>query len=146
MSVGRTQEFERWYAEQDPEYIFDFQAEFLSYCESGVLLLNDACQCQEFEEISGFKPLERCITIASACNLFYRTKHMPKRQLLSEPVCDWHAQYGKRHSLAALAAYLYRKPNVHIQHARNEGENVIRRDCVVHGLSRFFRFFSLLSG
>ena len=49
---------------------------------------------------------------------------------VSEPVCGWHAQYGKRHSLAALEwlTYLNRKPNVHIQHARNGGENVIRRD------------------
>ena len=34
--------------------IFDSQVEFLAYCESDVLLLKDACQCQEYEEISGF--------------------------------------------------------------------------------------------
>ena len=83
--------------------------------------------CQEFQDISGFNPLERCITIASACNLFYRTKHMHERQLASEPVSGWHAQ-GKPHSLVALKwlTYLNTKPHVHIRHARNGGEHVIR--------------------
>ena len=89
-----------------------------------------ACQvfCKEFEEISGFNPLERCITIASACNLFYRTKHLQERTLASEPIGGWHAQ-GKPHSLAALEwlTYLNRKPNVAIRHARNGGKHVILR-------------------
>ena len=80
MLVERAQEFERWYAQHDPDYVFDFQKELVAHCESDVLLLKGACKvfCMEFEEISGFKPLERCITIASACNLFYPTKHMPE--------------------------------------------------------------------
>ena len=80
MSVVRARKCERWYAEQDPDLVFDFQAELLAYCQSDVLLLKDACDvfCQEFQAISGFNPLERCITTASACNLFYRTKHMEK--------------------------------------------------------------------
>jgi len=90
MSTERAQEFERWYAQQlaEPDLIFDFQAELAAYCESDVLLLKGACQvfCQEFEAISGFNPLQRCLTIASACNLFYRTKHMPERTIASEPI------------------------------------------------------------
>ena len=128
MSVERTAEFERWYADHDPDYVFHFQNELLAYCESDVLLLKGACQvfCQEFEEISGFNPLERCLTIASACNLFYRTHHMPENTLASEPVQGWHAQ-GKPHSLAALEwmTYLNQKTGRHIQHARNGGEHVI---------------------
>ena len=129
MSVKCAREFERWYAEQDPDFEFDFQAELLAYCESAVLLLKGACEvfCQEFQDISRFNPLERCMTIASACNLFYSTKHMPERQLASEPVSSWQAQ-GKPHSLAALEwlTYLNTKPHVHVRHARNGGEHVIR--------------------
>ena len=44
LSIEREQELEWWYAEQDPEYIFDFQAELLAYCKSDVLLLKGACQ------------------------------------------------------------------------------------------------------
>ena len=130
MSTQRAQEFHQWYDAHDPGYLFDFQKELVAYCESDVLLLKGACQvfCQEFEEISGFNPLERCITIASACNLFYCTKHMPERSLASEPVSGWHAQ-GKPHSLAALEwlTNLNRKPNVTIRHANNGGEHVILR-------------------
>ena len=70
MSTQRAKEFERWYNAHDSDYVFDFQKELVAYCESDVLLLKGACQvfCQELEEISGFNPLERCITIASACN------------------------------------------------------------------------------
>ena len=128
MSTQRARDFHEWYDAHDPGFVFDFQKELVAYCESDVLLLKGACQvfCQEFEEISGFNPLERCITIASACNLFYRTKHMPERSLASEPISGWYAQ-GKPHSLAALEwlMYLNRKPNVSISHARNGGEHVI---------------------
>ena len=96
MSTERVQEFERWYAQQlaEPDLIFDFQAELVAYCESDVLLLKGACEvfCQEFEAISGFNPLQRCLTIASACNLFYRTKHMPERTpSLRNPSAGWHS-------------------------------------------------------
>ena len=128
MSIQRAREFHQWYDAHEPEYVFEFKKELVAYCESDVLLLKGACQvfCQEFEQISGFNPLQRCITIASACNLFYRTKHMPERQLASEPVSGWHKQ-GKPHSLAALEwlTYLNRKPHVSVRHARNGGEHVI---------------------
>ena len=128
MSVQRAQDFHQWYDAHEPGFVFDFQKELVAYCESDVLLLKGACQvfCQEFEQISGFNPLQRCITIASACNLFYRTKHMPERNLASEPISGWYAQ-GKPHSLAALEwlTNLNRKPNVSISHARNGGEHVI---------------------
>ena len=130
MSVARAQEFERWYDTHDPDYVFHFQAELLAYCESDVLLLKGACQvfCQEFEEISGFNPLKRCITIASACNLFYRTKHMPERQLACEPVSGWHGE-GKPYSHTALEwlTYLNHTRGGHIRHACNGGEHVIRQ-------------------
>ena len=129
MSVERVNEFERWYNAHPPDYVFDFQKELLAYCESDVLLLKGACQvfCEEFEEISGFNPLHRCITIASACNLFYRLKHMPPNRLASEPVSGWHGQ-GKPYSHAAMEwlSYLNHTNEGRIRHACNGGEHVIR--------------------
>ena len=102
----------------------------MAYCESDVLLLKGACEVfyQEFEAISGFKPLQRCLTIASACNLLYRTKHVPERTIASEPISGWHRQ-GKQHSLASLEwlTYMNRQPDHHIRHALNGGEHVILR-------------------
>lgn len=51
--------------------MFDFEAELLANCRSNVKLLQDGCKmfCKEFEDITGFNPMEKCLTIASACNL-----------------------------------------------------------------------------
>ena len=74
MSISHAKECEEWYIERlaDPDYVFYFQAGLLAYCQSDVLLLKGMCKvfCEEFEEISGFNPLERCLAISSACNLF----------------------------------------------------------------------------
>ena len=60
MLTDRARKFDTWYENHDHYYVFDFQAELLAYCESDVLLSKAACQvfCKEFEEISGFNPLE----------------------------------------------------------------------------------------
>ena len=34
MSVEGAQEFERWYTQHDPDYVFDFLKELVAYCES----------------------------------------------------------------------------------------------------------------
>ena len=131
ISIERANEFERWYDAHSSDYVFDFQKELVAYCESDVLLLKGAYQvfCQEFEEISGFNPVHRCITIASACNLFYRTKHMPTNTLASEPISAWHGQ-GKPYSHASMEwlTYLNYTHEGRIRHARNGGEHVIRSE------------------
>lgn len=48
--------------------------------------------CKEFDEIRASNPFERCITITSAVNVFYRTTHMQERTRSSEPVNGWHLQ------------------------------------------------------
>ena len=148
MSVEQDQEFEGWYAQQDPKYVFDFKAELLTHCEFDVFLLRGACEvfCQEFKDISGFNPLEHCINIAPVCNLFYHTKHMPNHTLASQPVSGWHAQ-GKRHSLATLEwfTYLNHKPDVHIEHVHNEGEHVIRCLCLWTGMTNTQTFLVQMS-
>ena len=136
MSEDRAKAFHQWYDTHDPNYVFNFQEELLTYCQSDVALLKGACEvfCREFEAISGFNPLERCITIASACNLYYRTKHMPENKLASEPIVGWHGQ-GKPYSLASMEwlTWLSRSQSLDIQHACNGGEHVIRhRDKTYH--------------
>lgn len=116
--------------------MFNLQEELRAYCQSDVALLKGGCEvlCKEFETISGFNPLERCLAIASACNLYYRLKHMPEDQIASEPIRDWHGQ-GKPHSHAAMEwlTWLSRTQSLNIQHACNGGEHAIRhRDNVFH--------------
>ena len=114
-----------------PQYIFDFQKELLSYCESDVLLLKGACEviCKDFEEISGFNPLQRRLTSASACNLYYRTTHMQERTIASEPLNGWHGE-GKQFSRVAIERLTYLNNRTdgcyNIIQGRNGGEYLIR--------------------
>ncbi|KAL9952108.1 hypothetical protein ACROYT_G039315 [Oculina patagonica] len=124
MSKERKEEFDQWYAERLAEnYHFDFQKELIAYCKSDVRLLHEGCRVfrEEFRDVAGFDPMEKCLTIATACNLYFRTKCMRKDTLGSEPVRGWHGK-GKPHSRASMEWLLYVG---NVTHARNGGEAVI---------------------
>ncbi len=130
MSKERKEEFDQWYAERLAEdYEFDFQKELVAYCRSDVKLLHEGCKVfrGEFKAIAGFDPMEKCITIASACNRFYRIKCMPEGTLASEPIQGWQGK-GKPHSRVSLEWLHFCDTNsTHtIHHARNGGEQAIR--------------------
>lgn len=78
MESKKRDRFLTWHARKVAEdAVFDFQEELLKYCESDVKLLKEGCLkfVQEFQEIAGFNPLIESITIASACNLFWRREN-----------------------------------------------------------------------
>ena len=52
----------------------DMQKELESYCRSDVALLMAGCEAfvKQFKSKAGFNPFEKCATIASACNLYWR--------------------------------------------------------------------------
>ena len=64
--------FEEWYRAQTGT--FDFKKELLEYCQSDVKLLKKGCEAfvKQFKQEADFNPFERCATIASACNLYWR--------------------------------------------------------------------------
>ncbi|XP_078380154.1 uncharacterized protein LOC144663093 [Oculina patagonica] len=126
MSKQRRDEFEIWYAEQlSEDNPFDFQQELLAYCRSDVKLLHEGCRVfrEEFEEVAGFDPMEKCLTIASACSRYYNTQCLKEHTLASEPLRGWHGK-GKPHSQVSLEwlHYLDSRSPTRIQHARNGGE------------------------
>ena len=74
MDTKKREQFLTWHARKVAENaVFNFQEELLKYCESDVKLLKEGCLkfVKEFEEIAGFNPLVKSVTIASACNLFW---------------------------------------------------------------------------
>lgn len=104
MSPSRKTEFEEWHAARVAEnYEFHFQDELLAYCHSDVRLLKEGCQKfqSEFWQLAGFNPFEHCITIASACNRFFRKHCLTPQTIASEPVRGWHGK-GKLHSRATM--------------------------------------------
>jgi len=95
MSPQRKKEFDKWYNERkEEENMFDFQKELTEYCQSDVRLLKEGCEQFRnlFKNQAGFDPLDKCVTIASACNRYYRTCCMPPNTIASEPVLGWHQQ------------------------------------------------------
>ena len=55
------------------------------------MVLKAACLkfIQEFKEEAGFNPIEKCATIASACNLFWRRDLIPEDTIAIEPLNGW---------------------------------------------------------
>lgn len=106
---------------------FDVQKKLLRYCRSDVDILKQCCLkfIELFEEITavgekeGINPFQRCITIASACQLVLR------RNLLKENCIGIIQSYGYKpqsiHSIKAVqwVKHMSEKLGVKIQHARN---------------------------
>ena len=63
----------------------------IDYCKSGVALLKAGCEAfqQEFQSQAGFNPMEKCMTIASACNLYWRKHHLTPHTIAVEPLGGW---------------------------------------------------------
>ena len=105
---------------------------------SDVKLLKAGCLKfqAEFEGHAEFKPMEKCVTIASACNRFWRKKMLPKNTIAVEPPRGWHGartnQSVKAFKWLAWQEYRLRvnapasltsEPIAHcIRHANNGGE------------------------
>ena len=114
---------------------FTFRQEMIDYCKSDVALLKAGCQAfqQEFQTQPGFNPLAKCMTIASACNLYWRKHHLPPNTIAVEPVRGWRG-VNVNQSVKTLQWLYYQEqqsPNQgasadRIQHVRNGGEQYVR--------------------
>ena len=93
MSQKAKTKFDKWYQDKVNEnYVFNFKGEMKQYCISDVKLLKAGCKKfqDEFFEKGEFNPMEKCITIASACNRYWRKKQLPKQTIAVEPPTGWH--------------------------------------------------------
>ena len=133
---NKKEELTRWHAHQVLRNVpFHFQHEMIEYCKSDVALLKAGCVKfqQEFESQAGFNPMESCITIASACNKYWRMHHLEPNTIAVEPLRGWRG-VNTNQSLKALQ-WLYLKEKEipkqgasadRIRHVRNGGEETIR--------------------
>ena len=103
MSQKKRQEFERWHAtRRDEQYLFNLKDDMVKYCRSDVKLLKAGCEkfVGEFKEQAQFDPLERCLTIASACHRYWRKYHLLPKSVAVEPFNGW-KEAQTRQSLVA---------------------------------------------
>ena len=110
--------FEEWYRVQIGT--FNFKKELLKKgCEAFV---------ERFYQEAKFNPFEKCSTIASACNLYWRKKHL-HNNIAVEPPQGWRGARINQ-SRAALEWLTYEESqlpsNARIQHARNSGEKAVK--------------------
>lgn len=123
MKESERNAFFKWYAEQRSK-IFDFQAEIKTYCESDVTVLRRCLMKfrQMFLKIGNLDPLVESITIASACNKYYRMHHMPKDKIGVIP----HGGYRKEEKQSVIALkwlkWLSHTSGRRIRHKLNGGE------------------------
>ena len=136
MMAKKKDELTRWHADQVRRNVtFNFKQEMIDYCKSDVALLKAGCEAfqQEFERQAGFNPMAKCITIASACNLYWRKHHLTPDTIAVEPLGGWRGAQVKQ-SLKALQWLYYQEHLIpkegasadRIRHVRNGGEQSVR--------------------
>ena len=130
--------FDAWYDEQVARgEAFDLQKELVSYCHSDVKLLKEGCDAfvKQFRQEADFNPFERCTTIASACNLYWRRsieEGSDAAKIAVRPLRGWHGAQVN-HSRAALEWLAFCENQLphegveeRIKHARNGGEKRVK--------------------
>ena len=129
MSPKNREAFQKWHKEQRAgNYVFDFAKEITAYCASDVDILRRSCM--EFRELfrdsTGIDPFEKCLTIASACQLVYRTNFLKESTIA---IFNFDRQLKMRQSNMALKwlSYVSEKEGICIEHVRNGGEKRVGR-------------------
>ena len=138
MKPKHKEKFETWYVEQvERGGKYDFKKELLEYCQSDVELLKKGCEAfvVQFSKEAHFNPFEKCATIASACNLYWRRsiqEDTDAAKIAVRPLRGWHGATINQ-SNAALQWLAYEESLLplggdgdQIKHARNGGEKKLR--------------------
>lgn len=89
MSDKKQKELEEWHADQVKRGVqYDFAWEMEEYCRSDVALLQAGCEAFaiEFESHAGFNAFAECVTIASACNKYWRKHCLQEATIAVEPL------------------------------------------------------------
>lgn len=123
MKPADRERFLAWYEEQRSK-TFNFQRELVEYCESDVDILRRCCWKFRamFMEIGGLDPFASAITIASACNQYFRMHHLQPDKIGIIPYGGY--RRNEKQSILALKwlKYLAEKEGLYIRHKLNGGE------------------------
>ncbi|XP_028408209.1 uncharacterized protein LOC114530787 [Dendronephthya gigantea] len=125
MSPDEKEKFLEWHSNlKESDYVFNFQQETLTYCRSDVDILHRCClEFRElFRDVTDIDPFEKCLTIASACNLVFRKNFLKENTIAIIPPHGYRPK--DKQSILALKwlTFTAEKNDIYIQHARNAGE------------------------
>ncbi|XP_052761746.1 uncharacterized protein LOC128204370 [Mya arenaria] len=132
MKPEARQAFLNWYTE-NKNTVFDFQKEILRYCRSDVDILRKCCLKfrSSFMDLTKkgdnkvIDPFEKCITIASACNLVFRTNFLAHESIAIIPPHGYRPEEKQSVMAYQWLAYISHQNEINIQHGRNYGEKQI---------------------
>ena len=117
--------FYNWYSTQhEKQVVFNMEEKLRKYCRSDVDILRRCCLnfAKTVKGLCKINPFEHCITIASLCNLIFRTVFLKKETIAIIP----HVRYRTKAKQSAVAyrwmSYVAHQQGVYIQHGRNAGE------------------------
>ena len=130
MKEKKRKEFDTWYATQvEKNELYDLWDELNKYCHSDVMVLKAACSkfIQEFKEEAGFNPMEKCATIASACNLFWRQELISKDTIAIESLNGWGGNQVNQSKVALewLCFEDWKLGSNRVRHVGNGGEQKV---------------------
>ena len=119
-------QFLNWYNNHKNDK-FDFQRELLTYCQSDVDILRRCCLKfrEDFIDVTGIDPFAKSITIASACNLVFRTNFLERDTIASIPHHGYNPKQNQSVKAIKWIKYVPHTEGHKIQHARNGGEKSI---------------------
>lgn len=112
---------------KENNYIFNFQQEVLTYCSSDIHILRRCClQFRElFRDVTDIDPFEQCLTIASACNLVFRTNFLKENTIAILPSHGYHPKIKQSNMALKWLFFIGEKDDIHIRHKRNGGEKSV---------------------
>ena len=106
---------------------FDFRHELLEYCRSDVDILRRCCLKfrEDFMEITNIDPFEKCMTMASACNLVFRTFFLQTETIGLIPHHGYNPERKYSIQGSQRLKIFSHLEELNVQHACNGGEKVI---------------------
>lgn len=121
-----------WYEQHRNDH-FDFEVELVRYCRSDVDVLRKCClkfrslfmDLTRKEGSDGIDPFAKCITIASACNLVFRSLFLEHESIGIIPPHGYRPEEKQSTIACQWLSYLAHRDNINIQHGRNKGEKQI---------------------
>lgn len=132
MKPEARKKFLDWY-ELHADEPFDLQTDLLRYCRSDVDVLRKCClkfrllfkDLTKADGSDGIDPFEKCITIASACNLVFRTLFLDPDTIGIIPPHGYRPEARQSVMAYQWLSYLSFNRQTYIQHGRNRGEKQI---------------------
>ncbi|XP_066296636.1 uncharacterized protein [Branchiostoma lanceolatum] len=120
-------------------YVFNFEKDLIDYCVIDVRILEQGFTTfqKTFEQVSnGINPIEKCITIASACNYVYRDLFLKDNMIGIVPIHGYRFREKQSRDAVEWLKYVSYREDKTIHHAKNSPREVVVCGFKVDGFEK----------